>query len=96
MRNVFVLAVVTPLPIRHLVSSGDVDLFLVNPTKGEEEAVLGRIFDHTMAACRNLGGDSARVLVTRSKAAVTLFRHKVAPIQIILHTYRSVEELLAV
>ena len=66
------------------------------PTKGDEQAVLSKIYDITMASCKDLRGDNARLLVTRSRAAVTLFKHnKGAPIQVILSTYSSVEELLA-
>ena len=89
-----VLAVATPLRPSSC-RPGDVDLFLVGPTEGGEQAVLGKIFDITMASCRDLRGENARLLVTRSKAAVTLFKHKGAPIQIILSTYQTVEELLA-
>ena len=79
---------------RHLVSSGDVDLFLIAPTPGEEESVLSRIYGIAKASCKEALGDSARMLVTRSKAAVTLFTQKGAPIQIILNTYGSTDELL--
>ena len=78
----------------HLSRPGDVDLFLVGPTSGEEQAVLSKIYEITMASCKDLLGETARMLVTRSKAAVTLFKQKGAPIQIILNTYGSTEELL--
>lgn len=47
-------------------------------------------------ACQELDGEKARLLVTRSKAAVTLFRNGGSlPMQVILATYSSVEALLA-
>jgi len=53
---------------------GDVDIFVVAPTPGDEIAVLSKIYEITMATCKDSLGDKARILVTRSKAAVTLFR----------------------
>ena len=76
--------------------AGDVDIFLVGAKAGDELAVLGKIYDITMAACQHLRGDNARLLVMRSRSAVTLFRgDKGAPLQVILNTYNCVEELLA-
>ena len=74
---------------------GDVDIFVVAPTPGDEIAVLSKIYDITMASCKDSLGEKTRILVTRSKAAVTLFRQQGPPIQIILSTYSSLEELLA-
>jgi hypothetical protein len=78
-----------------LSCAGDVDIFLIAPKAGDEQAVLGKVYDTTMAACQHLRGDNARLLVTRSRSAVTLFKgDKGAPLQVILNTYSSVEELL--
>ena len=71
------------------------DIFLVGPKAGDEQAVLRKIYDITMAACQHLRGDNARLLVMRSRSAVTLFRgDKGAPLQVVLNTYSRVEELL--
>ena len=48
-----------------------------------------------MASCKESLAEKARMLCTRSRAAVTLFTQKGAPIQIILNTYSTIEELLA-
>lgn len=75
--------------------AGDVDLFLASPV-GQEQVILERIYDVVMKACKDLEGEKARLLVTRSAAAVTLFRHGGSlPVQVILNTYSSVEALLA-
>ena len=57
--------------------------------------VLSKIFEIVMGACKDLRGKNASLLVTRSTSAVTLFRHRGAPIQVILSTYNSIEDLLA-
>ena len=75
--------------------SGDVDLFLVGVPDGEELAVLSKIYDIVMGACKDMRGHNARLLVTRSAAAVTLFRHRGAPIQVVLTIYNTIEDLLA-
>jgi hypothetical protein len=74
--------------------SGDVDLFLVGVPDGEELPVLSKIYEIVMGACKDLRGEDARLLVTRSASAVTLFRYRGAPIQVILSTYNSTEDLL--
>ena len=73
---------------------GDVDLFLVAPPANEEQVVLSKIYDIVMGSCRALRGDSARLLVTRSRAAITFFKHRGSPIQVVLSTYQSLPQLL--
>ena len=75
--------------------AGDIDFFLIDPPVGQEQAILINIFDIVMKACKDLEGEKARLLVTRSAAAVTLFRKGGPPMQVILNTYSSVEHLLA-
>ena len=75
-------------------TSSDVDLFLVGAPAGDEEQILSKIYHVVMRACEERRGAEARLLVTRSPAAVTLFKHHGAPIQIILSTYSTLEDLL--
>ena len=78
---------------------GDVDIFLTCPL-GEATAALTRIYD----AVRNLAAQAKenqyKLLVTRSRHAVTMFRvcdGKLIglPIQVILSVYKNVEHLLS-
>ena len=63
---------------------------------GQERVILERIYDVIMKACEDLEGEKARLMVTRSAAAVTLFRQGGSlPMQVVLNTYSSVEALLA-
>ena len=76
-------------------ASGDVDLFLVGAPAGEEHAILAKIYSIVMDACKEHRGDAARLLVTRSSATMTLFKqHHGPPIQIVLSTYSTLEDLL--
>ena len=71
------------------------DLFLIDPPSGQEQVILSNIYDLAMRACKDLDGEQARLLVTRSAAAVTLFgKSGSPPMQVILSTYSSVEQLL--
>ena len=88
----FVLSLLLPAPSVGL--SGDVDLFLVGVQDGEEPLVLSKIYDIVMRACKDRCGENAHLLVTRSMSAVTFFGHGGAPIQVILSTYNSTEDLL--
>ena len=74
---------------------GDIDLFVIDPPVGQEQVILSKIYEIVMKACKDLEGEKARLLVTRSAAAVTLFRKGGPPMQVILNTYSSVEHLLA-
>ena len=49
----------------------------------------------SLGACRDLRGDNARLLVTRSRAAITFFKRHGAPLQVILNTYKNLSELLS-
>ena len=64
-------------------------------SEGEEKAILAKVYEIVLGACEELRGPDAHLLVARSAAAVTLFRHRGAPIQMILNTFVTVEELLA-
>ena len=68
----------------------DVDLFLAGAPPGDEEGFLAKIYDILMSACKERRGDAARLLVTRSAAAITLFKQSGPPIQIVLSTYPTV------
>ena len=75
-------------------ASGDVDLFLVGVPAGDEEAVLSQIYGTIMKSCQEHRGDAARLLVTRSASAVTIFEQQGSPVQIVLSTYSKLEDLL--
>ena len=67
----------------------------MGPPVGQEKVILNNIYDVVMKACKEMLGDKARLLVTRSAAAVTLFQKGGSlPMQVILNTYSSVEALL--
>ena len=79
---------------------GDVDIFLICGELAEATTALTRIYD----AVRGLGSESkehpCRLLVTRSRHAVTIFRicdgkPLGLAVQVILSVYRSVEHLLS-
>ena len=90
--NLYLLSPLPPAPCVDV--SGDVDLFVIGVPDGEELAVLSKTYEIVMGACKDMRGENARLLVTRSASAVTLFRHRGAPIQVILSTYNSIEDLL--
>ena len=75
-------------------ASGDVDLFLVGVPAGDEEVVLFQIYSTIMKSCQEHRGDAARLLVTRSASAVTIFEHQGSPVQIVLSSYSKLEDLL--
>ena len=91
----FVFAAIRFFLLSYVRLLGDVDLFLVGAPEGEEHAIVAKIYEIVMGACKDLRGDDARLLVTRSASAITLFRRRGAPIQIILNTFASVGQLLS-
>ena len=67
----------------------------MDPPEGQEQVILNRVYDVLMKACKEMEGEKARLMVTRSAAAVTLFRKGGSlPMQVVLNTYSSVEALL--
>ena len=79
-------------------AAGDVDLFLTCP---EDDAIrhLRAVYAAVQRAHSEAAGARAPLLVTRSAAAVTLYRHvyggpAVAPVQMVLGLSRSVADLL--
>ena len=75
-------------------AAGDVDFFLVGVPAGDGEAVLSQIYSTIMKSCQEHRGDAARLLVTRSASAVTIFEQQGSPVQIVLSTYSKLEDLL--
>jgi hypothetical protein len=79
-------------------AAGDLDLFLTCP---EDDAIrhLRAVYAAAQRAHSAAAGAQAPLLVTRSAAAVTLYRHvygglAIAPVQIVLGLSRSVADLL--
>ena len=69
----------------------DIDIFLVcdDPAKGE--ATFRLVYE----ALQGTPAERSRLLVLRSNAAVTLFRGNGTPVQLVLHVYKSVAQLLS-
>jgi hypothetical protein len=78
---------------------GDVDIFLTTkPENGKD--ILQKVLAAVQTAHKKRYGEQAKVLVTRSKNAITIFqaisdRPGGKPIQIVLSCYESVSDLLA-
>jgi len=78
---------------------GDVDIFLLCKLD-EARGVLEHIYSAVAELHQQRHGASARLLVTRSKYAITLFQaalgqtHRSTPLQIITSVYESVAQLL--
>ena len=80
---------------------GDIDIFLTCEPEGAR-AILATIYDHVRSLHRERAGaaaDQSRLLVTRSKRAVTFFPvseevRGTAAIQVILTVYENVQQLL--
>ena len=68
----------------------DVDIFLVCDDTAKGEATFRRVYE----ALQGTATEKNRLLVLRSNAAVTLFRSNGTPIQLVLHVYKSVAQLL--
>ena len=80
---------------------GDIDIFLTCEPEGAR-AILATIYDHVRSLHRQRAGAAqSRLLVTRSKRAVTFFPvseeevRGTAAIQVILTVYENVQQLLA-
>ena len=74
---------------------GDIDIFLVCP-KDEGMRLLKIVFAAAQRIHQRRNGADAKLLVTRSKHAVTIFSHPISlpPVQIILNVYQSTSSLL--
>ena len=68
----------------------DIDMFLVSDDAAAGEAALRLVYE----ALQGTAAEKNRLLILRSSAAVTLFRSNGTPIQVVLHMYKSVAELL--
>ena len=80
---------------------GDIDIFLTCEPEGAR-AILATIYDHVRSLHRQRAGAAqSRLLVTRSKRAVTFFPvseeevRGTAAIQVILTVYENVQQLLS-
>ena len=68
----------------------DIDMFLVCDDAAAGEAALRLVYE----ALQGTAAEKNRLLILRSSAAVTLFRSNGTPVQVVLHTYKSVAQLL--
>jgi hypothetical protein len=73
--------------------AGDLDIFLTCPvTEGEETMKL--VFEAVQRNQAREAGLACHLLVARSNSAITFFRRTGAPIQVVLHVYKSIGQLL--
>ena len=77
----------------------DLDLFLVGEASASNMQTLERVYDAFRSHVLS-GGKFKTVLATRTRASVTFFssaeeHRRPPPLQVILHVYGSVQELLA-
>lgn len=68
----------------------DIDMFLVSDDAAAGEAALRLVYE----ALQGTAAEKNRLLILRSSAAVTLFRSNGTPVQVVLHMYKSVAQLL--
>ena len=74
--------------------TGDLDLFLI-ADPDNCMAILDKVFDAILLISKKHQGDAARVLVTRSRFAVSFFTAaSPTPIQVVLAAYADIESLL--
>ena len=74
---------------------GDIDIFLCCP-RDEGAAALRSVYEAAQRLHKRRHGDDAKLLLTRSKHAVTVFSHPTTfpPVLVILSVYESVVALL--